>query len=388
MPTETNTTLAPYDWHVCLVSEQALQNWLPMLEPGLKPRQALLLVTPQMRERAQLLTDALQPRGVKVERMAVDGHARAEAENALLAWLARHEGERIALNATGGTKLLSFAAAAAFDAAGMKDEVFYVHLDTGTAEWLFRGDAPPVALEARITLREMLALHGTRIMSECADSLSAAERDLAYRLRDLSLSDGNALARLNGMAVAARDKGLRAPIGACDTHFNYLLGALADAGAARIEGDTLVFTNEAMCQLAAGGWAEALAFAAAQSLAGELKLRDVRRNVVVQQGSVTNELDVVFMSGRRLHVVECKTARDASAAPARNRKGTDMQDTIHKIDALSKLAARLNVRPALLSVQALSPASATRARENRVRVLSGADLGNLEGALRAWVQQP
>jgi len=40
-----------HDVHVCLVSEQATPNFIPVLDARFRPREVILVVSPQMRER-------------------------------------------------------------------------------------------------------------------------------------------------------------------------------------------------------------------------------------------------------------------------------------------------------------------------------------------------
>jgi len=51
-----------HDVHVCLVSEQATPNFIPVLDTRFRPRKVILVVSPQMRERARWLKEALTRR--------------------------------------------------------------------------------------------------------------------------------------------------------------------------------------------------------------------------------------------------------------------------------------------------------------------------------------
>jgi len=53
--------------HVCLVSGQPLPNLIPLIDPELGVKRAILLVTPDMEQRAEWLKEVLQPRGIAVE---------------------------------------------------------------------------------------------------------------------------------------------------------------------------------------------------------------------------------------------------------------------------------------------------------------------------------
>ena len=61
-----------HDVHVCLVSEQATPNFIPVLDTRFRPHEVVLIVTPQMRERASWLKQAIERRRVIVTEPVVD----------------------------------------------------------------------------------------------------------------------------------------------------------------------------------------------------------------------------------------------------------------------------------------------------------------------------
>ena len=124
--------------HVCLVSDQAAPNLLPALDPSLKPREVVLLVSGKMQARAEALATVLHEAGVATTAVALnDEHDYARLETAMLEVATERDGQSIALNVTGGTKLMALAAQAVAVAAHWA--VFYVDADTDEVIWL----APP-----------------------------------------------------------------------------------------------------------------------------------------------------------------------------------------------------------------------------------------------------
>jgi hypothetical protein len=128
-------TIAPPQVQVCLVSDQAAANLLPALDPALKPREVVLLVSGKMQRRADALEAVLREAGVGVSRVDLaDEHDYARLEVALLEVASERDGQSIALNVTGGTKLMALAAQAVAVAANWA--VFYVDVDTDEVIWL------------------------------------------------------------------------------------------------------------------------------------------------------------------------------------------------------------------------------------------------------------
>ena len=105
--------------HILLVSAQAAPNLLPALDPELKPAETILLVTAKMAGRAAALESVLCHAAVKVSHVTLDDeHDYAAVEKVLLDLAAKRDGEDIALNVTGGTKLMALAAQSVAQVAG------------------------------------------------------------------------------------------------------------------------------------------------------------------------------------------------------------------------------------------------------------------------------
>ncbi|MDM7321912.1 MAG: DUF1887 family CARF protein [Gammaproteobacteria bacterium] len=97
--------------HVLLVSAQAAPNLLPALDPDLKPDEAVLIVTAKMKGPATAIESVLRETGIRTSRVPLDNeHDYAAIEAALMKVAGEREGQRIALNVTGGTKLMALAA--------------------------------------------------------------------------------------------------------------------------------------------------------------------------------------------------------------------------------------------------------------------------------------
>jgi hypothetical protein len=106
----------PITTHLILVSAQPIPNLTPILDDNLRPKKVVMLVSPGMQERSNALENIYKPRGISVERCLIDDpwdadRIREQVEDLLLT---QYPDGGIALNATGGTKLMSIAAYEAF----------------------------------------------------------------------------------------------------------------------------------------------------------------------------------------------------------------------------------------------------------------------------------
>ena len=118
-----------YDIHVCLVSAQAAPNLLPILDSEFKPKKAIFLVSKAMKQRAEYLAKTFEKLNVKVELKNIsDEFNFGLMEDEIFKLVEEYENESIALNVTGGTKLMSIAAENAFSALGKP--IFYIDTDS------------------------------------------------------------------------------------------------------------------------------------------------------------------------------------------------------------------------------------------------------------------
>ncbi|MCI7719047.1 MAG: DUF1887 family CARF protein, partial [[Pasteurella] aerogenes] len=111
-----------YDIHVCLVSDQAAANLLPVAVPEFKPEKAIFFVTEAMKKngKADNLKKAFQSLGIAVYEYELSSPFDFEiTETEVLDILAEFNGKafkelNIALNVTGGTKVMAMAAQSIF----------------------------------------------------------------------------------------------------------------------------------------------------------------------------------------------------------------------------------------------------------------------------------
>lgn len=370
---------------VCLVSDQAAANLLPALDPALRPREVVLMVSGKMRLRADALEAVLREAGVGVSRAELaDEHDYARLEAALLEVASARDGQSIALNVTGGTKLMALAAQAVAVAASWA--VFYVDVDTDEVIWL-APTAHRQPLQRQLRLRHYLGGYGFGL----DEGIERPRREPRHDdlLRTLITQVGSLeqpLGQLNWLAQQAEDRrSLRATLSeqqADSRALAALLREFADAGALAVEDDTLVFASEAERDFVKGGWLERHVFQTVDDLGRELELRDKAANLVVRDANgVKNELDIAFLARNRLFVIECKTARmDRPEAPKAN-------DTLFKLAEICRRVGGLGTRGLLVSYRGLRDEEKRLADALRIELAAGGELARLKDRIRSWVER-
>lgn len=390
--------MSHFHTHVCLVSDQATPNLLPVLDDSWRPQRVVLAKTAQMSTRADAIYKLIKTRcpGVVVEMLEVpSAYEYGALENLFLDFLSKNNGVDVALNVTGGTKLMAMAGQSVFQSDGKP--VFYVNVENDRVLVLGQqgGEAQ---LTAGLKVHEMLAVHGYNASTPPQPQVTGQERDLAARLIDRVQSDGWALGAINSIAMEARRKGalsVKLTREQSDSKsISTMLELFEDAKVLTVQGDVLRFKDEASRSLVNGGWLEVHVFLTLQNLRGKFKtISDVSSNVVIpfdgRVGNATNasmnEIDVAFLSKNTLHLIECKTANLAVAGHGDNDKATE---ALYKMESLLKLGG-LRTKGMVVDYRGAfssSPANLKRAAEASILVASGKDLKDLGGLItRKWL---
>lgn len=375
-----------FNTHVCLVSAQATPNLLPLLDERWRPLKVVLATSEAMRSQSDALAALLRTKGVKVEtlqlRNAYDYSALCDD---FLGFLATRADTSMALNVTGGTKLMAVAAQEVFRAD--QRAAFYVNIESDEIVFLGGGHSAP--LQAKLKIAESLRAHGYTTQAGETPQISARQRDLAARLVDHVATAGRALGQINNLAQQAK------PSLQCQLTVDQLdsltlaqmLGLFADAGYVTQAHGVLKFPDESSRAFVNGGWLELHLLQVLTDLRGtHAGITDIALNlqVVHPDGRTKNELDVAFMYRNTLHIIECKTANLAQPGITQDDKATE---AIYRMESLLKLGG-LRTRGMIVDYRgafAASEANRKRAQLARIEVLSAGDLKDAKGQVaRRW----
>lgn len=360
-----------YDTHICLVSAQPLPNLIPILHRDLRPQRVVLLVTDDMKERARTLAEIMQEQGLAVESYPIshtDGNAVRRTVEAVLTERRR---DRIALNLTGGTKIMALAAYEAFRTAGKP--AFYVHTDSDEIRFLWEG--PLLPMESVVGTTLYLRAYGykiTDVREEVPDAWTSAARTIgasAGRWCEALLAlnaccEGVAKHKLVTHRPIEYRAGMREMLSLLECHD--LLHVESTRG--RIY---LRFPGPEELWFVKGGWLEVYVYDSVRRMEGVMEpLMGVK---CPSARGVENELDVAFTFRNRLFIVECKSGK------SRHNKGMS-----YKLDAVRDKVGGLFGRAMYVSLDPMSELECRRAREWKMNVVRGAEIAALPAILRSW----
>lgn len=369
--------------HVLLVSAQAAPNLLPALDPELKPAEVILLVTGKMKNRADALEKVFRETAIKVSRITLaDEHDFSYVQGVLLEFAANRDGKDIALNVTGGTKLMALAAQSV--ALEAEWDMFYVDVDTDEAIWLGK-NAHRKKLSASLRLPHYLKGYGFELKEGI--QRPQAERRHNELLKTLISQVGSLetpLGQLNYLAQEAEDKrSLHIRLTPDQQDSRNLEALLRNFESAKVlihKGDNIEFASEQDRDFTKGGWLEHHVYQTVSDLHGELGIRDKAANLVVDDSeNVRNELDIAFMARNRLFVIECKTAR-----MDKGRSGK-ANDTLFKLSDNCRRIGGLGTKGMLASYRPLGDSEKKLAKALNIEVVTGSELTRLEEKLKHWV---
>lgn len=350
--------------HLLLVSDQPMPNFLPVLEPTLRPDRVTLAVSKPMRPKADALRAVFGSMGIPVDNdISIDDPSEIAAIQAVLIdWLDAHADQDIALNLTGGTKPMSIAAQEAFRMAGKP--AFYVDIRTDRATFIER-DRPPVPLVNQPTLGQFFQINGTSVESyETSVALPNAKWSTLAETFAADIARWQVpLGYLSKLAAEAEQDGClecgRPREADSVARWDDLLVELYGNELTRSLDGKLSFRSSdarAFCQ---GIWFEHLVFSRlrARPFDGKRLWRNVK---LLGAGDESNELDVAALYRNTLYIVECK---------ARNMTRDGVVDAaVYKLAELTRRSG-LRAKGILASARPVRDADKRRAKAYGIEVI-------------------
>ena len=372
--------------HVCLVSSQPIPNLIPLRMEELKPEKVVLLVSPDMETQFQRLEKVIREWGVVVEKVPIAPYDLNSAKETCMNILAKYEKEDIILNATGGTKIMAFAAFEVFREMG--NTILYV--DTQD-RWIQMLSPQSQRLDFKGVLKvpTYLNAYGQIILKERTGKLTIDKHlPIIEELVKISEMYQEAIKILNGYAAPlrnARTFPFEIEIKKQDyanQGFQKIIELFEGHCLLKYSDGLIQFSDLEDVEFASGGWMEEYVF----HTVSLLDVTDVRMGIEVKWDTAgskypINEYDVVFTQNNRLFLIECKTKRFEGA----DRAGFN-DEPIYKLENLRDAAGGVYGKGMLVSYQRLTDAQKRRLTANKLSFCDGSDLKNLRGRIAQWIK--
>lgn len=380
-----------YDTHLCLISQQAAPNLLPILDEQFKPKKAIFMVSNSMKKNAESLKSVFERKQIKVEIInLIDEYNFHEMKTQFLEIAEKYENENIALNVTGGTKLISIAAAEAFSC--ITKPIFYI--DTNQNKILFlhldekNKRLEDHALNTKIDLKTYLNSYGNKII-KTGENLPKYENLLGLFEEQIIKNyeeNKNIISSLNKYASEAKETSYKCKIYETPNIFSNFLEQLDKEEIIQYKNREINFIDKETHEFLSGGWLEYYAYNKIKNIK---KINDISLNMKIgnsyhkdkikyhsQNKGNNNEIDVIFLAKNRLHLIECKTGR--------MDKTEKIEDIIYKLETLTEYGG-IMTKKCLISYFEVPEKIMNRAKSYKIEIIQGEQLKRLEQYINNWI---
>lgn len=356
-----------YQTQVLIVSNQMIPNVTPVLDEEIRPEKVILCASNKMKARADLLRDFFVDKKIAAEIFSLgDAYDFFELQERFLGLATRLESESsVAVNVTGGNKLMTLAAQMVFE----DRPRFYVIPERDQIVMLSKS-AQRYEIQDKLLLRDYFAIHGFRIQTqERKTRVADKTRTLCDSILEKSDAFQRQVGRLNALAAEAEDRGRLAVrdergLDGMDELLNlfYRHGSISYYDDHKVE-----FTSEQARDFCKGFWLEDYVASEMQKVDEQVGLQDYASSIELLSSSGTkNEIDAAFLYNNELYVIECKTAR-------MDQKGDAV---LYKIDTIRGYGG-LHTRSIVTSFRELRRTDKQRAEDLRIHLIEGKNLNRL-----------
>jgi hypothetical protein len=363
---------------LCLLSDQRMQNVIPLFQRGLSFQRVVMLasaqngdINPRFAQVAKEMQSALEDRAEWVlYPQAVDPMSPEATRLACQEIISSYGGlTAVTVNFTGGTKPMSIGAFQAGQEAGAT----LLYVDTQT-EKIYRyaedqSVAEPFNLKP-LSVIQLLQVHGRKIDENHTASLQLSPGEIHVGQLILERRPQSFLAPLflrEWLRQAPKvTDGLRHLDVEVIRTIPWFIEALEETGFLERQGDNLLAGSPAVSFID-GGWLEAYVYLALQN-SGRFA------NVAARQklSGAENELDVACTLNGKLGIIECKGG---------NLKGPLGQSALNRLRALRDSLGGIFARAFLVTAQSrddFTNVFRQRAKEYSLQVIGMEDLENVE----------
>lgn len=375
---------SPCKHHITFVSGQIVPSVLAASLPELEPSYIHAVITPEMKANSRILRDVLTKRGQSYLEHELHDTQQQAIFDLLDAVHATCAGQSLALNLTGGTKLMALAAAEWAYACDVP--TFYV--DTASDQLVLPGrhwEYQPLPDVLDVTA--LLSAGGYAVRSLDQAAVPAERRALLVALLKLVCTRGSegqrALQSLNACAQQAKGSPLMAEDKATPTTaWAALLDLCKQAGMLQHDNGFLYFPSEAARSWCNGLWFEEYVRMTLYKMQADKQIRSWASSVHVRKEQVPNELDALFSVRNRLFTIECKTA--VIQEKNTGHDNGSVSSMLYKADSLHDRLGGVFTQAMLCSVLPPGKHELARAKDLNIRIVYGKELLQLDKTLLSW----
>lgn len=389
------TTHPKFDTHFCIVSAQPLPNFFPVFAKEFRPQKVVLIVSSKMQEKALFLSEVLKKRcHVTVETFMLEDELNMVAlEEKLLNRVAEYPTDKVALNLTGGTKIMAISAFNLFKNLGYSS--FYFNADSNEVILFEKGniDSPPrfVLTPPKIDLADFLALHGFTTDQGITRESSILHPDIGQKLIQSKTLSDELLSLYGAGSNTNLDLAADVFVNADNLqNFDQLVALFDQYGLLNFKNKKqIVFPNLESKQYVMGGWFEDYIFTTLKTIPG---IQDIAINLQIQSAQQNthqpNEIDIAILYKNTLHIIECKTVKYRTNMSTRDEIiDENATNALYKLESLKKLGG-LRTKLMFISFRELNRYVRDRAKGSGISLIEGRESQKgLKTLIQKWLDE-
>ncbi|MFA7172492.1 MAG: DUF1887 family CARF protein [Kiritimatiellia bacterium] len=371
-----------FDIHIVLLSDQVLPNVLAVLDAAIKPQKVILCESDAMAKRGVgiNLAEFYSSKGLVTEIVPMGtAYDYAVLQDKFLEIAANLEGgsASVAVNLTGGTKLMSIAAQNVFSAYGFA--CFYSIPQSNEITVITGEKEPPYKIKDQIKLKDYFRVHGylAEPKTDKKFKIDSDSRDLCLELLENFSVYKDSIGYLNLLASKAADAySLKIKNDIPEKHDKILELFARFHFISYYDDKRVEFESQQSRDYCNGLWLEEYVHLSLKELDKDIGLQDFATSLKITSPTGTeNELDAAFLYKNNLYIVEAKTARMTD-------KGTDV---LYKLDSLKDYAG-MYTRPIVVSFKPLQGYDRKRAEDLKIKLIEGSAIKNLVKHIRDYIE--
>lgn len=368
--------MSPFQHHICFISGQNIPEILAALHPDCGTRHIRALVSPEMKERAENFIQTCARLGIECDTTLLPRKDVDSIKIQLDKIRQQYGDESIAMNISGGTKLMAFAAFEWANVNGLPS--LYVETLERKIYTHSKGAWNKIPLPELVGHEILLKVYGYSIKEKRAGKISKNLRSKLNAIAEIAkigdpapfndLTDiVNSTSGNTGFYCAY----VRKPL------LNSLLQCLKDCGKLNFTSTHVSFPDERARKWCNGLWLEEYVQSVIEGLKEEGRINTCAFSVhTVTPHGVANELDAIFTAGNRLFIIECKSGKMNKSSNS---------GILYRGDSLAASLGGIFTQFMICSIVKLDGMDAERAREQKIRLVSGEGLHDLRENILQWI---
>ncbi|OBX09337.1 Card1-like endonuclease domain-containing protein [Gallibacterium genomosp. 3] len=384
-----------FDIHFCLISAQAAANLLPVFNPEFMPKSVVFFVSNSMKKNAVFLKQVFEQQQIKVKLInLVDEFDFAKTTEQFITEVEKYENENVALNVTGGTKLMSIAAVDAFNC--LSKPVFYVDTEKNRILSLSRNDQgqwiSPLPLNTKIKLENYLSAYGKKLIKKLNIEINQEWLSIFEPFLKNYKDNHNLIPLLNKFASSSINNGYRYTLDKKESNIQKLNAFLTDLdyrGIINFNGETINFKKRRNNEFLNGGWLEDYVYTQLKEIKkiDEIILNaevtnenyQLNKNEYIDENKGNkNEFDIIFLAKNKLHIIECKTQIMTKEG------GVKSEDILYKLETLKDYGG-LMTKKCLVSYCDVPTNILNRAKSLNIKIIQKDEIYRIKELIQAWI---